>query len=186
MVKRNTYLSVDLIGNISSFNPKRIAQHVVADNLMNDLVKLCFVKDQIISSRATWILWHCFELDKKMVIPYFDKLIDNLKHEYLHNGVIRNTLRLFQKHAVPPKKESQMLDVCYGYIKDSGQAIAVRAFAMTVIYNISLPYPELLLELKSVLNHINHPEESAGIKSRVRNTLCQIEKLSIKNHKLLS
>jgi len=186
MKKRSTYLSVDLIGNINSFNSKRIAQHVVADNLMNDLVKLCFDKDHLISSRAAWVIWHCFELEKKIVLPYFDTLIDNLKNEHLPNGVIRNTLRLFQKYPVPQKKESQMLDICYGFIIDSGQAIAVRAFAMTVIYNISLPYPELLLEFKGMLIHINHPEESAGIKSRIRNTLRQIEKLSIKNHKLLS
>jgi hypothetical protein len=186
MGKRGIYLSVDLIGNINSFNPKRIAQLVVADNLMNELVKFCLDKDHLISSRAACVLGYCFEVDKKMVIPYFDKLIDNLKNEHLHNGVIRNTLRLFQKHPVPQKKESQMLDMCYGYINDSGEAIAVRAFAMTVIYNISLPYPELLLELKGVLIHINHPEESAGIKSRIKNTLNQIEKLSKKNHKLLS
>ena len=176
---------MDLIANLNFFNPKKIAVQVVENNLIIELLNLCFNKDYLISSRATWILWHCFVLDKKTVIPYLDLLIDNLKNEDLHNGVIRNTLRLFQNYAVPPKKEMQMLDLCHRYVRDNRQAIAVRAFAMTVIYNISLPYPELIMELKGVLISINHPEESAGIKSRIKSTLSKIEKLIKKNHELV-
>ena len=70
-----------------------------------------------------------------------------------------------------------MLDKCYSYIKNAGEAIAVRAFAMTVVFNISKPYPELLNELKSVLIHVNHPDESPGVKSKVKNTLKDIDKV---------
>ena len=68
-----------------------------------------------------------------------------------------------------------MIDTCYGYIKNPNEAIAVRAFAMTIIFNISKPYPELLSELKSVLQFLNHPDESGGIKSRIKNTLKDID-----------
>ena len=46
---------------------------------------------------------------------------------------------------------------------------------MTIIFNISKPYPELLSELKSVLQFLNHPDESGGIKSRIKNTLKDID-----------
>ena len=78
---------------------------------------------------------------------------------------------------VPKKQESFLLDVCYSYIQNPNQAIAVRAFAMTIIYNISKPYPELLIELKAILQLINRPEESSGIKSRIKNILKDIEKI---------
>jgi hypothetical protein len=173
---------MELIDNLNCFDPKKIALHVVDQNLITELLEHCFNQDASISSRSTWILWHCFVLDKKKVIPYFDKLIDNLKNEHLHNGVIRNTLRLFQKCAVPHKKESLMLDLCYKYVQDNRQAIAVRAFAMTVIYNISLPYPELLLELKGVLELTNHTQESSGIKSRIKKILYNIDKTILKKN----
>ncbi len=170
-------LSNELIDHIKFFNPKHLAQDVLNRKRLSELVSLCFDKDLLISSRATWVLWHCSDIDFNALIPYHINLINNLKNKNLHNGVIRNTLRLFQKHAVPKKKESFMIDICYSYIKNPNEAIAVRAFAMTIIFNISKPYPELLLELKSVLELLNHPDESGGIKSRIKNTLKDIDKV---------
>ncbi len=180
MKKHNVYLANELTGDIRLFNPKKIAQHVVENKLIKDLIQLCFSHDHLICSRAAWILWFCFELDKKMVIPYVGQLIDNLNNKNIHHAVIRNTLRLFQQQPVPPNHESKMLDMCYKYIQDSSQTIAVRAFAMTVNFNICKSYPELLVELKSILQHLNHPEESPGIKSRIKNTLLNIDKLLTK------
>jgi hypothetical protein len=56
-------------------------------------------------------------------------------------------------------------------------AIAVRAFAITVAFNISKQYPELIQELEIILNHLNLTEESAAIKARVKSTLKEIKKL---------
>jgi hypothetical protein len=171
----NSNLSQDLIENIRFFNPKQLAIDLLNHNNIEELVNFCLHDNFLISSKASWVLSHCNDLDYKAVVPFYVKLINNLKNKNLHKGVIRNTLRLFQKELVPKKQESFMLDICYEYIQNPNQAIAVRAFAMTIIYNISKPYPELLIELKAILQLINHPEESPGIKSRIKNTLKDIE-----------
>ena len=173
----NSDLAQKLIVNIRFFNPMQLAKDVLKYDSIKELVNLCLHKDSLISSKATWVLWHCDDIDYKTVAPFYNKLINNLKNRNLHNGVIRNTLRLFQKQMVPKKQESFLLDVCYSYIQNPNQAIAVRAFAMTIIYNISKPYPELLIELKAILQLINRPEESSGIKSRIKNILKDIEKI---------
>ena len=175
MLEEDYNLTSDLIENIKFFSPKQLANDVLKRNGLSELVNLCLNKDLLISSRATWVLWHCSDIDFSAIVPFHVKLIDNLKNKNLHNGVIRNTLRLFQKYHVPKKKESFMIDICYGYIKNPNEAIAVRAFAMTIIFNISKPYPELLSELKSVLQLLNHPDESGGIKSRIKNTFKDID-----------
>ncbi len=176
MTKNHSNLITDVIENIKFFNPSTLAHEILKKNKLLELVNLCFNEDLLISSRATRVLWHCSDIEVGLVIPFHNRLIENLKNKNIHNGVIRNTLRLFQNYNVPKKKESFMLDVCYGYIKDPNQAIAVRAFAMTIIYNISKPYPDLLLELKTVLQILNHHEEGAGIKSRIKNTIKDIDK----------
>ena len=70
-----------------------------------------------------------------------------------------------------------MLDLCYRYLKNPSEAIAVRAFSITVIYNISKPYPELLQELLMVLNELSPHEDGAAMRSRIKNTTKVIHKL---------
>ena len=79
---------------------------------------------------------------------------------------------------MPKKTESFILDKCFEYIKNPSEAIAVRAFAITVVFNIAKPYPELLNELVIVLNHLSETEDGPGIRSRVKNTIKAIHKLN--------
>jgi hypothetical protein len=172
-------LKEELLPDIREFKAPALAQKIINLSQINELVAFAFEKDHLLSSRAMWVLGHCSDLDYDCIIPYHIKLINNLKHDNLHNGVIRNTLRLFQKHPVPKKMESFMLDKCFAYIKNPTEAIAVRAFAITVVFNISKPYPELLNELSLVLNHMSETEEGPGIRSRVKNTIKAIRKIQV-------
>lgn len=169
-------LKDELLPDIREFKAPALAQKIIDSNQIAELVSLAFEKDHLLSSRAMWVLGHCSDLDYDAIIPYHIKLVNNLKQNNLHNGVIRNTLRLFQKYPVPKKTESFILDKCFEYIKNPAEAIAVRAFAITVVFNIAKPYPELLNELLIVLNHLSETEDGPGIRSRVKNTIKAIHK----------
>ena len=57
------------------------------------------------------------------------------------------------------------------------EAIAVKAFSMTVIYNNGKQYPEILDELAiSIQNQMNLPSASSGIKAHGRKILLKIQK----------
>lgn len=170
-------LVAELTDNIRGFKAPDLAKHVLGHDLLGELVTCALSDDHLLSSRAMWVLSHCSDLDYGSLKKYHHRLIKNLERPGLHNGVIRNTLRLYQEHPVPEKHHSFLLDTCYGYIKDAAEAIAVRAFAMTVVFQISKPYPELLDELAMVLRHLSIQEEPPGIRSRVKNTLKAIDKL---------
>lgn len=172
-----TALVAELTDDIRGFKAPELARRVLTQNLLRELVNCALDKDHLLSSRAMWVLGHCSDIDYGALKKYHDKLIKNLATPGLHNGVIRNTLRLYQQHPVPDKHHSFLLDKCYEYIKDPSEAIAVRAFAMTVVFSISKPYPELLDELKMVLMHPDSHEESPGIRSRVKSILKAIDKL---------
>ncbi len=167
----------ELLPDIREFKAPALAQKIIHNNQITELVSLAFEKDHLLSSRAMWVLGHCSDLDFQSIKPYHIKLVNNLKKKDLHNGVVRNTLRLFQKHPVPKKTESFILDKCFDYIKNPAEAIAVRAFAITIVFNIAKPYPELLNELLIVFNHLSETEDSPGIRSRVKNTIKAIYKL---------
>ena len=170
-------LAEELTNEIRSFSAPVLAKKVLEHQQLPELIELALATDHLLSSRAMWVLGHCSDLDYDSLKPYHARLIKNLEKKGLHNGVIRNTLRLFQQHPVPKAYESFLLDTCYNYINDPAEAIAVRAFAIRIVFNISKPYPELITELYNVLNHLNIYDEPPGIKSRVKNTIKDIHKL---------
>ncbi len=83
-------------------------------------------------------------------------------------------LHLFQNHPVPKKHETFLLDKAFSYLTNPSESIAIRVFSMTVIFNISKPYPDLLNELQLAIHHLVETESSAAILSRSKKTLAQI------------
>ncbi len=170
-------IRTQLSADIRVFKAPLLAKEILKHGLEEGLVTLAIDKDQLVSRRAIWVLGHCDNLEHDRIKPFHDKLIRNLKKEGLHPGIIRGILSLFQKYNVPEKHESFMLDLCYKYLKNPSEAIAVRAFSITVIFNISKPYPELLQELMIVLNDLSVNEDGAAMRSRIKNTTKAIHKL---------
>jgi len=170
-------LAAELTREIRNFKAPELAAYVLENSRMNELAALALSNDRLLSSRAMWVLSRCSELNYDSIAPYHDTLIKNLAQKNLHKGVIRNTLRLYQNKPAPVKHHVFLLDTCYSYLKNPSEAIAVRAFSITIVFNISKHYPELMHELMEVLNHIQIQEEPAAIRSRVKNTLQHIHKL---------
>ena len=181
MKAKNT-IDISTIFENRNFNAKELAKTILANNLEEKLLISALDKDDLVSNRAMWVLTHCSDLDSNRIKPFHVKLINHLKNKHIHSGVVRSILRIFQNNPVPKKMESFMLDRCFDYIKNPSEAIAPRAFAMTVAFNISKPYPELLHELSILLNEISIIDESAGVKNRAKNTLKEIAKIN-RNHK---
>lgn len=180
MRSKNT-VDISTVFENRNFNPKELAKTILVNHLEHKLLILALDKDEMISNRAMWVLNHCADLDFERIKPFHTKLINHLKNKKIHSGVIRSILRIFQNQTIPKKLESFMLDKCLEYIKNPSQAIAARAFAMTVALNISKPYPELLNELTIILTHLNITEESAAVNARAKMTLKAIAKISINN-----
>ena len=176
----NTKIDINtlLIFENRNFKAPELAKTILANHLEKQLLNFALDKEQLVSNRAMWVLNHCNDLDFNRIKPFYVKLINHLKNKNIHSGAIRSILRMFQKQPVPKKYESFMLDKCFEYIKNPLEAIGVRAFAMTVAYNISKPYPDLLNELFIVLNHLSITELSAGIRSKTKNTMKEITKLN--------
>jgi hypothetical protein len=56
-------------------------------------------------------------------------------------------------------------DICFRYLRDHQEPIAVKAYAMTIIYNLSMKYPELGDELALTIEDMM-PYGSPGIRNR--------------------
>lgn len=171
-------LREDLAGRPTGFNAKAWAKEVTGNAaLLAELYDCLFNGSPEVGSRASWILSHAHGLDPAVIKRKENLLIGLLKKKGLHHGITRNILRIYQDQPVPEKHSAFMLDTCYAFLKNAAEPIAVKAFSITVLFNISKPYPELLDELSAVLQSTAQHEEAPALKSRSKNTLKAIAKL---------
>ena len=174
MSSRYNNLRYFFIEDFTDFKMEEVAQYILDKHKENELLKLALMPDKKLSSRAIWALSHCADLSYERVIPFHTTLINNLKQDDLHDGVKRGILRLFQEYPIPKKHETFMLDLCFSYLNNPSEPIAIRMFSMVIVFNISKAYPELLNELELTLHQVLQTETSPGILSRTKKIVYEI------------
>lgn len=134
-----------------------------------ELMDLFFEGNNRIVQRSSWVVSHVADRHIHLLHPYIEKMVDNLNNP-VHVAVKRNTVRIFQDINIPDELLGKVADRCFTYLDDPKEAVAVRAFSMTVLYNICQKEPELKNELRLVIEeHIEYG--SPGFKSRGKKIL---------------
>ena len=82
------------------------------------------------------------------------------------DGVKRNTLRTFQFNSIPEEVEGEFFDILLIYLTSLSEAVAIKAFSMTVARKICKKHPELAQELIPIIERLMKASESSGIKHR--------------------
>jgi hypothetical protein len=133
-----------------------------------------FVNDEYrVVQRAGWPLSNCVALHPSFIKKHFSKLLKNLKKPGNHEAVKRNTVRLLQEVDIPAKYQGEIMDLCFGFIASPDEAIAVKAFSLTVLQNLSRIYPEIKNELKVVIEE-RWDFETAAFHARAKKILREI------------
>lgn len=154
--KQQAVAIVEFIGD----DPKRFAE----------LMKLFFAGEYRLTQCAAWPISYCVEQHPELIRPYLSKLLDCLKRDDQHNAVKRNVLRLLQYIEIPKRLVGRVYAHCFDFIDDADQPIAVRAFAMTVAARIAKSEPDLLNELRLIVQkHL--PHSTAAFKVRAKQVL---------------
>lgn len=170
----------ELFPSRESFNIQTIASNLIKREQIKELMQCVFSDNQKLSDRALWAMSHCNDLEPQNIKPYYEKLILKLSDASLTDAYKRNVLHLFSENNIPKKQETFLLDKCYSYLHNSSEAIAIRALSIPIIYQLSLPYPELLNELKLMLLHILSQENPPALHAKARIVLKQMDKLNKK------
>ena len=154
----------------------RIAKHIGNDKeKFSILMALFFDSEYRITQRAAWIVSHCHQLHPSLITPYLSKMIENLEKD-ISIAVKRNTVRILQSVTIPNELMGTLADICFKFLADTKETIAVRVFSMTVLSNIVQEYPEMKSELQFAIEE-QMPFGSAGFISRSKKVLKQLSKL---------
>jgi hypothetical protein len=122
------------------------------------------------TQRAAWPLAYCAENFPALVRPHLKAILGHLKKPGIHDAVKRNTVRLLQFIEIPEKYQGQVANICFQYLRDTREPVAIRVFSMTVLADIARHNPELNPEIV-VLIEDQLPYASAAFHSRAKKVL---------------
>ncbi len=160
----------EILKEHSRTQAEKIASYIGENEIrFAELMKLFFGNTYRVTQRAAWIVSICTERNPFLIEPFLSKMVNNLERE-VHDAVKRNTLRIFQSIELPKKLWGKTVNICFRFLIDADEPIAVKVFAMTVLSNICKYEPELKNELKLVLED-QLENASAGFKSRAQKVL---------------
>ena len=138
------------------------------------LLDLYLSEELRVSQGASWALGALFKAHPKTVPAYLPRLVEHLAPTR-KDVIKRNTIRLLQDVEIPEDLRGVVADKCFNYLADPKEAIAIHVFSMTVLFNLGKLYPDLLPELKLLIEERMH-HGSTGLKNRGAKILAAIKK----------
>lgn len=167
----------ELLTDRSKANIIRIAEYIGEDiDRFSTLVNLFLNDKPLVNQRAIWVMVYCAEAHPNLIYPHLKVLLENLQKPDAHNAARRNTTKILSVIDIPKKHQGQALDICFNFLLDMQQQIAVKVFSMQVVYNISKNEPDLLRELAVVIED-QLEYGSAGFKVRGNRILKEIRQV---------
>lgn len=129
-----------------------------------------------VAINALWVLTHVNSGDAKQLLVKHDDLIDKALAETIESK-LRMELQIlltqpFAKETIRP----EFIDFCLENMVSPGQPYAIRALCMKLAYVQMAHYPEMLCELRNMLEMLSGEDLSPGLASAWKRTMTQIEK----------
>ena len=147
-------------------NALRIADYTCSSKKYFEELMQCFLSNEYrLAQRAAWCVSWAAKIHPHYINPYIKTLIEQLPRKDLHAAVIRNSIRILQHMEIPADLHGDLMNICFEFVQSLQTPIAIKAFALTTLYNLSKVYPEIKNELKLIIEE-NWQHETAAFKSR--------------------
>lgn len=169
-------LKTELLREHSYENSEKIAWDIMENpHNLNDLFELFWADDYRITQRATWAIIIITEWKPKLIKPFVEQMILRLKKEDINDSIKRNTVRILAEFPIPLHMEGEITEICFGYLNNPSEAIAIKVFSMTILERMVEKHPELKAELIYAIE-TGMEFGSAGYRSRGRKILGRLKK----------
>jgi len=134
----------------SRLNADILVDKIEEDTDVFDIVWGIMLEDTYpLSMRASRVIWLFAIKHPYFVEPRLAEVIGILP-KIKTESVWRNMLNTISLFTIPEEHSGTLFDLCYGLVESQSSAIAVKANAMTILYNISNIEPDLKIELISL------------------------------------
>lgn len=145
-----------------------------SDEKKQELYDIVFDEDEKIGYHAAWILTHLSSVDNRWLYPKQNELIEEVM-TCKHGGKRRVILNLLYKQPYPDSPRTDFLDFCLERVPNGKELPAVQSLCVKITYELTLPIPELIQELKVILDMLD-VNTSPAVRSVRRKVLKSMHK----------
>ena len=166
----------ELLKEHSLANARKIAAYASADDgNLQELFDSFTSNEYRVAQRAAWAVSQVADKNPQQIMPYIPILVSKLQEQGIHLAVVRNAVRILQQVEIPDTYHGEVMNACFRFVEDPETPVAIKAFSLTTLDNLSRQYPEIRQELKLIIeNRWEH--ESAAFRARARRILLRQEK----------
>ena len=140
----------------------------------HEVVSMMLGKDSNVSKRAAWVFSHCADEYPHLVKPHIKPIVNNLFNTK-EDAVKRASVRNLQFIDIPERMWGKTVEIGFEFLQSHTEPIAVKVFAMTLLYNLSNAIPEIKKELKITVED-QIPLSSAGFQNRGNKILAKLNR----------
>lgn len=128
-----------------------------------------------LAQRAAWSVSWAARKQPNMIKPFIGDLVKKLNNTEVHTAVIRNAVRVLETIEIPEQYHGEVMNRCFAFIEDPTIPVAIKAFSLTTLFNLSRQYPEIKHELQLIIEE-RWDIETAAFRSRGKKILNQLYK----------
>jgi 8-oxo-dGTP diphosphatase len=149
-------------------------------SIFNKLLEYSYSKDRKLAFRASWTLTKACDKFPELIYPHLSEIAESLPM-FDNESVQRSFLRIVSLSDISnlsSRLHGILADHCFSMLRSGFSAIAIKAYSMDILYNLSVIYPELGNELSSLIR-ILMEDASAGIIAKGKSILKKISAISL-------
>jgi hypothetical protein len=158
--RRNTDLIADLVFN--------------KPELFDELVSIYLRNEEPVSRRAVWVVDTVAEKNPHLLDSYLETIVEALPR-FDHDGLKRVSLRMLSRSPLPQNQLGELINLCFDWLVSPKETVAVKVYAMEILYRISQVEPDLKKELADSIEW-RIAEGTPGFKNRGLKTLKKLYK----------
>lgn len=159
----------------SKANTQKIVQWIGNDpEKVQKLIDILFKAESRVVQRAAWVMSDVAKVRPTLVQQYIPALIEQLKDTNAHIAVKRHIYRMLQFLELPEAIHGDLMNNCFESLMNPREALAVRAFAMSILARMAETYPEISNELRLIIEDALQHEAAPSFKSRAKKVLTQL------------
>src|SRR5690348_3803868 len=121
------------------------------ENRFNTLISTYIEGPYRVTQRTARALTLIASNNGSLLKPHFSRLIKALRNSEASTAYKRNTIRLFQFVDIPHRYQGMLVELCFRFLMNKRETIAVKVFAMSVLEKLSRHSQELRRELRIVI-----------------------------------
>jgi len=164
LMVENSRRNTDLIADIVVNKPE----------LFDELVEIYLRNEEPVSRRAVWVVDTVAEKLPDLLEPFLESIAEALPR-FEHDGLKRLSLRMLSRSPLPQKYFGELMNICFDWLISPKESVAVKVYAMEILYRLSEIEPELKKELADSIEW-RITEGTPGFKNRGVQTLKKLYK----------